>query len=148
MRSVRKKAVALLILALAVGCGGSESPSSSSPPSNPTWASDPRVVALSAGNFDNLVLSSTRPSMVEFYSTTCPHCQAMAPVVSRLAVDFEGRALVGGVNVAEEGALTQRHGVTAVPTFVFFRGGREVSRVVGETSYENLAAPLRSLIGS
>jgi len=135
---------ALLMLMLAAGCGGGSSPSASTP----TSTSDPRVAVLTAGNFDTLVLGGTRPSMVEFYSTTCSHCQAMAPIVSRVAADFEGRALVGGVNVAQEGALTQGYGVTGVPTFVFFRSGREVSRVVGETSYDDLAGRLRALTGS
>lgn len=142
---MRQGAAALLILLLAAGCGGSSSPSASSTPGE---AGDPRVVKLTAGTFDALVLAGTRPSMVEFLSPTCTHCQAMAPVVSRLAADFEGRALVGGVNVLEEGGLAQRYGVTGVPTFVFFRDGRETSRVVGETSYESLAAALHGLLGS
>jgi thioredoxin 1 len=140
---VQGRPVALLILLLAAGCGGSGSPASSS---SPTSASDPRVVTLTAGTFDALVLAGSRPSLVEFLSPTCSHCQAMAPVVSRLAADFEGRALVGGVNVLDEGGLAQRYGVTGVPTFVFCRDGREAARVVGETSYENLAATLRGLL--
>lgn len=142
---MRERPLALLMLLLTAACGGTgSSPTSSSP----TSATDPRVVALTAGNFDALVLGGARPSMVEFFSPTCTHCQAMAPVVSRLAADFEGRALVGGVNALDEGSLAQRYGVTGVPTFVFFRDGRETSRVVGETSYDNLAATLRGLLGS
>jgi thioredoxin 1 len=145
LEPVRKRPVVLVLLLLAAGCGGSSgSPSSSSS----TSTNDPRIVTLTAGNFDSLVLGGTRPGMVEFLSPTCSHCQAMAPVVSRLAADFEGRALVGGVNVLEEGGLAQRYGVTGVPTFVFFRSGRETSRVVGETSYEDLAGRLRALLGS
>jgi thioredoxin 1 len=71
----------------------------------------------------------------------------MGPIVARLASDFEGRALVGQVNVNEEGGLTRAYGVTLTPTFVFFKGGREVARQAGQTTYEDLAGKLQALIG-
>ncbi len=71
----------------------------------------------------------------------------MVPIVTRLAVDFSGRALVGTVNVSTEPALAQTYGVIYVPTFVFFKDGREVSRQVGTTSYDDLAAKLTALAG-
>ncbi len=70
----------------------------------------------------------------------------MVPIVTRLAADFEGRALVGTVDVSVQGALSHEYGVTAVPTFVLFESGSEVSRQVGTTSYEDLAAKLAALI--
>jgi thioredoxin 1 len=71
----------------------------------------------------------------------------MGPIVARLASDFEGRALVGQVNVTEEADLTRAYGVSATPTFVFFKGGREVARQAGQTTYEDLAGRLQALIG-
>jgi thioredoxin 1 len=70
----------------------------------------------------------------------------MGPIVSRLATDFEGRALVGMVDVNEEPALTRAYSVTATPTFVYFKGGREVARQVGQTTYEDLARRLQALV--
>ena len=70
----------------------------------------------------------------------------MGPIVSRLATDFDGRALVGMVNVNAQGALTRAYGVTATPTFVYFKGGREVGRLVGQTTYEDLAGRLQALL--
>lgn len=70
----------------------------------------------------------------------------MGPIVSRLATDFEGRALVGMVDVNEEAALTRAYSVTATPTFVYFKGGREVARQVGQTTYEDLARRLQALV--
>jgi thioredoxin 1 len=73
----------------------------------------------------------------------------MGPIVTRLATDFSGRALVGTVNTLEQGALTQSWGVTGVPTFVFFKNGQEVPpRQVGSTSYENLAGRLDALVAA
>ncbi len=64
----------------------------------------------------------------------------MVPIVERLARDFAGRALVGTVDVSAESALAGAWGVGRVPTFIFLNQGREVSRQVGSTSYEDLAA--------
>ena len=70
----------------------------------------------------------------------------MGPIVNRLARDFDGRALVGMVNVNEQGPLTRAYSVTATPTFVYFKGGREVARQVGQTTYEDLAGKLQALL--
>jgi len=72
----------------------------------------------------------------------------MVPVVTQLASDFDGRALVGTADVNTQGSLTRAYGVTAVPTFVFFKNGREVSRQVGATTYEDLAGKLQALVAS
>ncbi len=69
----------------------------------------------------------------------------MVPIVTRLAADFDGRALVGTVDVVVQGGLSNEYGITAVPTFVFFKDGRELSRQVGTTSYEDLAGKLEAL---
>ena len=72
----------------------------------------------------------------------------MVPIVTQLASDFDGRALVGTVDVNTQGALTKTYAVTSVPTFVFFKGGREVSRQVGVTTYEDLAGKLQALVAA
>jgi thioredoxin 1 len=72
----------------------------------------------------------------------------MVPIVKQLARDFDGRALVGAVDVNAQGALTRAYGITVVPTFVFFKNGSEVSRQSGTTTYEDLAGKLQSLLGA
>lgn len=72
----------------------------------------------------------------------------MGPIVNRLAADFSLRATVAQVNVLEQGGLSQRYGVTAVPTFVFFKDGREVRRQLGTTTYEDLARQLEALLAA
>ena len=70
----------------------------------------------------------------------------MVPIVTRLATEYDGRALVGTVDVNTQASLVRAHGVTLVPTFVFFKGGREVSRQTGATTYEDLAGRLQALV--
>ena len=72
----------------------------------------------------------------------------MVPIVTQLATEFDGRALVGAVNVAEQTALANRHGVRSVPTFVYFAKGSEVSRQSGVTTYQDLAGKLQALLAS
>ena len=72
----------------------------------------------------------------------------MVPIVTQIARDFDGRALVGTVDVNTQGALTKTYAVTSVPTFVFFKGGREVSRVVGAATYAELAGQLQALVAA
>jgi thioredoxin 1 len=71
----------------------------------------------------------------------------MVPIVTQLATDFDGRALVGSVDVREQATLADRYAVVATPTFVYFRSGREVERKVGATTYQDLARTLRTLLG-
>jgi thioredoxin 1 len=72
----------------------------------------------------------------------------MVPIVTKLATDFDGRALVGTVDVNTQGGLTRAYGVGAVPTFVFFDNGREVSRQSGSTTYDDLAGKLQALVAT
>ncbi len=69
----------------------------------------------------------------------------MVPIVMQLATDFQGRALVGTVDVQAQGSLANRYGVSRVPTFVFFVKGQEVSRQSGTTTYADLAGKLQAL---
>jgi thioredoxin 1 len=70
----------------------------------------------------------------------------MVPIVTQLSSDYDGRALVGTVDVNTQAALTRTYGVSAVPTFVFFKNGREVSRQTGQTTYADLAGKLQALV--
>jgi thioredoxin len=72
----------------------------------------------------------------------------MVPIVTQLATDFGGRALVGTVDVNTQSSLTAAYGVSRVPTFVFFKGGREVARQSGTTTYADLAGKLQALLAA
>jgi len=72
----------------------------------------------------------------------------MVPIVTQVANDFDGRALVGTVDATTQGSLANAYAVSAVPTFVFFKGGREVSRIVGAATYGELAGQLQALVAA
>nr|WP_326185782.1 thioredoxin [uncultured Oscillibacter sp.] len=70
-------------------------------------------------------------AMVDFWASWCGPCKMLSPVVEAIAEQYEGRALVGKVNVDEEPELAQRFGVMSIPTVVFLNQGREFDRKVG-----------------
>jgi thioredoxin 1 len=72
----------------------------------------------------------------------------MGPIVTQLATDFDGRALVGTVDATSQGSLASAYAVYAVPTFVFFKGGRESSRIVGAATHAELAGQLQALVAA
>jgi thioredoxin 1 len=72
----------------------------------------------------------------------------MVPIVTRLAADFDGRAVVGSVDVNSQGALSRDYAIAFVPTFVFIKNGREVSRQTGTTTYDDLAGKLQALVNA
>ena len=82
-------------------------------------------------NFNQEVLSSKEPVLVDFYADWCGPCRMMAPVVEQLAGRYEGKIKVGKVNVDENQALASSYGVMSIPSFLLFKGGQVVDSVTG-----------------
>lgn len=82
--------------------------------------------------WERLVEGADVPVLVEFVTSTCPTCAAMAPAVERISEQLEGRGQVYRVNVELEQSLAMRYGVQGVPTFMVFCKGNAVSSQVGE----------------
>ncbi len=101
---------------------------------------------LTAQNFKSEVLESEQPVLVDFWAEWCAPCRALAPVIEKLARDFEGRATVGKLNVDEEAALAHRFGIRSIPTLLVFRNGEPVDRVVGVESSDRLSERLESTL--
>lgn len=70
-------------------------------------------------------------AMVDFWADWCGPCRMLAPLVDQLAKDYDGKVLVGKVNVDEEPELARRFGVMSIPTVVVLKNGQEVERLVG-----------------
>ena len=69
--------------------------------------------------------------LVDFWAEWCGPCRMLGPVIEGLADEYEGRAVIGKVNVDEEGELAMRYGVMNIPTVILFKNGREIDRTVG-----------------
>ena len=85
-----------------------------------------------------------KPALIDFYASWCGPCKMMAPAVEKLAEEYEGRAVIGKLDVEESMDIAGRYGVMNVPTLILFKDGRAVERKVGLQS----ASDLRKLLDS
>jgi thioredoxin 1 len=89
------------------------------------------VLEVSDATFDQEVLRSEQPVLVDFWAVWCGPCKAIAPVVDGLAASYAGKLKVAKVNVDENGATPSRYGIRGIPTLLFFKGGKVADQVVG-----------------
>lgn len=89
------------------------------------------VLEVSDATFEQEVLRSEQPVLVDFWAVWCGPCKAIAPVVDSLATSYAGKLKVAKVNVDENGATPSRYGIRGIPTLLFFKGGKVADQVVG-----------------
>ncbi|MGB9886862.1 MAG: thioredoxin [Moorellales bacterium] len=104
------------------------------------------VVEISDRDFEQEVLQSDRPVIVDFWAEWCGPCRRMAPIVEELAQDYAGRVKVAKVNVDQNAELSGRYGIMSIPTLLFFKGGQVVERLVGLRPKQELARVVESLL--
>ena len=100
---------------------------------------------INSMNFEEKVLKSDIPVLVDFYADWCSPCRMMMPVVDRLDEESNGAFAVYKVNVDKSNDLALKYRVMTIPTLVVFKGGQEVDRLVGAAPFETLQGKLKSL---
>jgi thioredoxin 1 len=89
------------------------------------------VVNLEDGTFDQEVLKSETPVLVDFWATWCGPCKAIAPAVDEIAREYKGKLKVGKVDIDQHQQVAQKFGIRSIPTLLVFKGGRVVDTIVG-----------------
>ena len=105
------------------------------------------IVKLNKANFEQEVLKSPLPVVVDFWAEWCGPCKQVAPVLDELAGEYDNRVRIGKVNIEEDQELAADYGVRAIPTFLLFKGGEVAGQIVGMVSKRDLKAQFDKLIG-
>lgn len=97
-------------------------------------------------NFEQLVLRSETPVLVDFWAEWCAPCRALAPIVETVAGQYESAARVLKLNVDDNPVIARRYGIQGIPTLILFQNGEEKERVIGAASEDAISRMIRKHI--
>lgn len=104
------------------------------------------TITFTDDNFEEKVVKSDKPVMVDFWAPWCGPCQMAGPVIDELADEQKGKIVIGKLNVDDNQTVATKYGVMSIPTVILFQKGKEVSRKVGfagKPMYETLLAEIK-----
>jgi thioredoxin 1 len=105
------------------------------------------IVTLTADTFEQEVVKSTQPVLVDFWAEWCGPCKQLAPMLDELATEYDGKVKVAKVNIDDHQNLAVQYRINSIPTLLFFKNGQVVDQVVGLKSKKDFKAKL-DLLGA
>lgn len=104
------------------------------------------AIEITDANFDEVVMKSDKPVVVDFWAEWCGPCRMIGPVIEKMSGDYTGRADIGKVNVDLNPGVSAKFGVRNIPTVLFIKNGEVVDKVVGAVPEAQLTAKLNALL--
>ena len=104
------------------------------------------ALQITTENFEEMVLNSDKPVLVDFWAEWCGPCRMVGPIVDELHTEYEGKAIVGKVNVDDQQEISAKYGIRNIPTILFFKGGEIVDKNVGVAPKSDLANKIDALL--
>ncbi len=103
------------------------------------------ALEASDGNFDELVLKSDKPVIVDFWAEWCGPCRMVGPIVEEVGADYEGKVVVAKLDVDSNPGITAKYGIRNIPTILFFKNGELVDKQVGAVPKSTIVNKLEVL---
>ena len=102
------------------------------------------ALEITDNTFRDTVLASDKPVLVDFWAVWCGPCRMLAPTIEELASDFEGKAVIGKVDVDNNQQVSIEYGIRSIPTVLIFKNGEVVDKIVGVAPKETIAQKLNA----
>lgn len=104
------------------------------------------AVEITDSNFEEIVLKSDKPVIIDFWAEWCGPCRMVGPIVAEIAKEYEGKAVVGKLDVDSNPGVATQYGIRNIPTILFIKGGQVVDKQVGAVPKSVLTAKLEKLL--
>lgn len=105
-----------------------------------------KIAEITKDNFEQTVAKSAQPVLVDFWAEWCMPCHMLSPTVDEVAKSYDGKLVVGKVNVDEQPELAQKFGVMSIPTLILFKGGNVSDKSIGVVGKDKITKMIDAVI--
>ena len=105
-----------------------------------------KTVEITDENFESEVINSDKPVLIDFWAVWCGPCEAIAPIVEELSVEYEGKLKVGKLNVDDNQQTSIKFGVRSIPTLLIFKNGKLADTIIGAVPKSNIVNKLKAVL--